>query len=151
MRAADTELDLAARSSGSCLEQSTEPAPSGIPSRGCLSTLTTAADRLVPESQPGIRLPHPPSAARADDCLLVEMLRELPAPSALCYGRMHAATSFLKLAPERNLLRQRMLEGVLGHREDRLLVDELGSAKSREGRLELGCPRAQLLQPAAAQ
>ena len=52
-------------------------------------------------------------------------------------GRMHLASPLAELAAERHLLRQRMLEGVLGHRIERLLVDELGAAERGESRLQL--------------
>ena len=67
---------------------------------------------------------------------LVEMLGVLPLDRARHRG-VHLAAPLAELAAERHLLRQRMLEGVLGHRVERLLVDELGAAQRRQRRLQL--------------
>ena len=62
---------------------------------------------------------------------LVEMLGVLLLDGARHRG-MHLAAALLELAAERDLLRQRMLERILGDRIDRLLVDELGAVQRRQ-------------------
>ena len=57
--------------------------------------------------------------------LLVELARRAPPRSPRATAACTRAPALAQLRAERHLLRQRVLEGVLGHRVERLLVDEL--------------------------
>ena len=128
--------------------------PSAAASRSSGSSRSSARTRSQwCEAAAKSVLPDPlgraPVPARGGECLagllpvmreqrgaLVEMLGVLLLDRARDRG-VHLAAALLELAAERHLLRQRMLEGVLGHRVERLLVDELGAAQRGERRLQL--------------
>ena len=64
------------------------------------------------------------------------MLGVLPLDRARHRG-VYMPAPLAQLAAERDLLSERMLEGVLGYRVEGLLVDELGALQRGERRLQL--------------
>ena len=93
--------------------------------------------------------PPPPSGARAAARArrgARRRCRSIARATAACTR----APPLAELAAERHLLRERMLERVLGDRIERLLVDELGAAQRRERRLQLARRQARRPPRAAA-